>query len=535
MEPMTRVLAIWLDGFDMALADRWHLPSLGALARDGARVDLDNGTAHLSGLSGEHLVTGLAPEDARRASAVTFDPATYRCHQDGHLVAPALGAVPTVVLDPCYLDLEACPGSVTGLTDWGAHDPGGPPEERPAGLRAEVEARVGRYPATPWVYATPWPSPGRCETMGRALVDAVDRRAEIATWLLGERLPEWQLALVGVSEAHSATEGLFHGVDPEHPLHAHASAPSAARSLRAVYDAADRLVGALIGAFPDAVHVVFSLHGMGRNTSDVATMALLGELLVRWSGRPTPDTAFPLDTNGMAILDEDESWSTTVSDALAPAPQQDSSASAARRLAAHLPAPVRSTLRRLRPRATAPQDLAWMPLMRHQPLWPELSAFALPSFYDGRIRVNVRGREGRGRVAPDDYDRVLGELEGLVRSCRDPRTGRPVVDAVHRTSADPFTVDDTDADLVIDWADGVYGLHHPDLGTIGPLPPRRTGGHSSPAGRLLVRGADIEAVELGTHSSFDVLPTLLDLAGAEPPHRLTGRPVHLPRAVHPTP
>ncbi|MCD9623285.1 hypothetical protein [Rhabdothermincola salaria] len=532
---MTRVLAIWLDGFDMALADRWNLPSLGALAEEGAWAHLDNGTAHLSGLSGEHLVTGLGPDDAGRASAVTFDPATYECRQDGFLVAPALGAVPTVVFDPCYLDLDACPPTVTGITDWGAHDPGGPPQERPDGVRSELHARFGTYPAAPWVYATPWASPARCEAMGRDLVEAVDRRAQIATWLLGERLPDWRLALIGVSEPHSATEGLFHGVDPEHPLHAHASAPSAARSLRAVYDAADRLVGSLLGAFPDAVHVVFSLHGMGRNTSDVTTMALLGELLARWSGQRTPDTDFALDAHGVAVLGEDESWSTAVSTALTPPSEhRRPPVSAVRRAARHLPDPLRSALRRLRGARPAP-GLEWMPLLRHQPRWPEMAAFALPSFYDGRVRINVRGREGQGRVDPGDYDQVLSEVEELLRGCRDPRTGGPAVGAMHRTAADPFAVGVTDADLVVDWADGVYGLDHPELGTIGPLPPRRTGGHTSPLGRLLVHGDGIDPGDLGTRSSFDVLPTLLDLSGAAPPHRLTGRALRVPRIGEPAP
>ena len=60
--------------------------------------------------------------------------------------------------------------------------------------------------------------------MGDALVRAVDVRAAVGSWLLAERLPEWDLALVVVSELHSALEGLWHGVDPSHPLHALPSA-----------------------------------------------------------------------------------------------------------------------------------------------------------------------------------------------------------------------------------------------------------------------------------------------------------------------
>ena len=50
--------------------------------------------------------------------------------------------------------------------------------------------------------------------------------------------------------------------------------------------------------------------------------------------------------------------------------------------------------------------------MRHGPRWPTMRAFALPSFYDGRVRVNVRGRAGGGLVGPEDYAAVLDEVMG---------------------------------------------------------------------------------------------------------------------------
>ena len=56
--------------------------------------------------------------------------------------------------------------------------------------------------------------------MGEDLARAHEREHARWRWLLGERLPDWALALVIVSEAHSAIEGLWHGVDAtRHPLH----------------------------------------------------------------------------------------------------------------------------------------------------------------------------------------------------------------------------------------------------------------------------------------------------------------------------
>jgi hypothetical protein len=540
-----RVLAVWLDGFEMGLADDWELPHLAALTRRAAVATLDNGAAHLTGLSGEHLSTGLDPIAAGRASAVHFDSATYRCIQQGAQHPPAIEGVPTAVLDMCYFDLEGTGPEVRGLTDWGAHDPGGPAAARPASLQEEIETRFGAYPAPRWLYATPWASPTRCTQMGLDLTAAVEARSRIATWLLAERIPDWQLALIGISEAHSASEGLYHGVSADHPLAQQPSAPAAAAAIRSVYRSVDQMVGDLVEAFPDAIVVVFSMHGMGTNHSDVPSMALLGELVARWAGLSTPDAAFPVDRHLIPQIDPNASWSAAVLEALQPPDEpattttrvKSRAVALAQSIASRLPAPIRQPLERARSRistsATArdPSDLTWMPLMRHQPHWPAMKAFAVPSFYDGRIRVNLRGREASGIVEPARYTAVVDELEAVLRACREPRTGATAVSAVHRPGGDPLHLDPTDADLVVDWAPGVLALEHPELGTLGPLPPRRTGGHSNPIGRCLVSGPGVAPGELGTHSSFDVLPTLFHLAGVEPAWPVSGTPLPISTAA----
>ena len=43
------------------------------------------------------------------------------------------------------------------------------------------------------------------------------------------------------------------------------------------------------------------------------------------------------------------------------------------------------------PTATLSTD--WVPASRYRSHWATMRAFALPSMYDGRIRLNLRGRE----------------------------------------------------------------------------------------------------------------------------------------------
>ena len=526
---MHRVLAISLDGFDVRLADEWQLPNLTALRSESATATLHSGTAHLTGLTGEHLATGLDPVASGRASAVQFAPETYACTQVGSSGAPVFGAVPTVVFDPCYFQLSVAGPEVVGITDWGAHDPGEPATARPADLFAEVKQRFGPYPARQWMYATPWASPAECAQMAADLTEAVHRRSEIAAWLLSERLPDWRLGIVCVSEAHSATEGLYHGVDPAAHWRSCPSREAAAAGLRSVYMAIDQLVGDLVAQFGDDLHVVFSLHGMGANSSDVPSMLLLGELLARWSGRSTPDLSFPVNADGLPLLPDGVPWGAAIADAIDPARGVQRLVS---RTSRHLPAPalrrlqaIRSAITRGRSVQPGPGSLDWMPLMRHQPHWSAMRAFAIPSFYDGSVRVNVRGREASGCVDPSDYHQVLDELEALLRSCRDPVSGAPATAGFQRPFDDPMSAGPSDADLVIEWGEDIFGFAHPGLGTIGPVPPRRTGGHSSPLGRCLVHGPGVVVADLGLGSSFDVVPTLLDLSGSPAPWPMSGQPL----------
>ncbi len=153
-----RVLMLSLDGFDMTIARRFELPTIERLYRTAAHARLDSGNTYLTGLTGEHLVNGLHPDEGGRQSAVGFDPERYRVTQQVESLPAAFGGVETVVFDPCYFDLDRTPDTVQGIVDWGSHDPGGPAQERPLGLRAELDERFGASPARPWLYASPWSS-----------------------------------------------------------------------------------------------------------------------------------------------------------------------------------------------------------------------------------------------------------------------------------------------------------------------------------------------------------------------------------------
>src|SRR5579872_1606240 len=253
-----RLLVIGLDGFDPGLADRFvsqgALPNFARFRERGARYELDHGRDRNSGLAWEHFSTGRAPRDGGRWSAVTFNPKTYAARQEGTSARPFMADLPVraVVFDVPYCDISQAP-RVQGVTAWGAHDPGVDAASRPGGIREEMERLFGPYPATEWIYGFCWPSADKARAAGDALEAAVQVRARASRWLLAERLPDWDLAVVVVSESHSAVEPLWHGVDSGHPLHGIESAAPAASGLLKVYRAIDSLIGNLREAFPDAI------------------------------------------------------------------------------------------------------------------------------------------------------------------------------------------------------------------------------------------------------------------------------------------
>jgi len=530
-----RVLVIGLDGFEWSVAKalmaEGALPHLAALRARSARFLLEHGkSAKRTGLAWEHVATGLSPDDAERFAAVSFDPRHYTVWQEGTSRAPfpAKLSAKTVVFDPPYFALPQAP-QVQGLVGWGAHDPGVAAQSRPKALAQEIEARFGPYPAREWIYGLVWPSPERTKKMADALLRAIDTRARAARWLFAERLPEWDLGLVVVSELHSASESLWHGYDISHPLHGVASAAPARKGFIAAYHAVDRLIGTLTEAFPDATVVAFSAHGMGANDSDVPSMLLIAELLYRHHfGRPfmREPAAWREAAGDVPLLDEREHVNDALLRALPGAFASRLQGAAARRLAWALRAMGIEPPVALSPYAPGENRLSldWMPAARYRRFWPRMKAFALPSFYDGRIRVNLKGRERQGLVSLARYDATCDEIESLLRECRNLRTGAPVVDGIERCGGkDPLQLGPTAADLIVAWQGAPLGFSHERLGRIGPVPYRRTGGHTGDHGVAFISGRSISAGDYGLGSTFDIVPTVIALLGEPRISPLSGK------------
>ena len=167
--------------------------------------------------------------------------------------------------------------------------------------------------------------------------------------------------------------------------------------------------------------------------------------------------------------------------------------------------------------------LDWMAATLYQPYWRTMRAFALPGFLNGRIRINLVGRERHGMVQPSEYHDVCDELEELLSECRDPQTGAPVVQSIERCcSNNPQSLDVSNADITVVWRGAPLALLHKDFGLIGPAPFRRTGGHTGANGICYVKSPGSIAGDYGRRSSFDVVPTILEMLGQPIPNNISG-------------
>lgn len=533
-----------------------HLPHLGRLRDRGAYGNINGLRQYKAETPWNTFLTGVLPQKNGYWGEIKLRPQSYEIEDiqayDFEEYPPfyALGdrhRVAVFDLPKARLD-EQLQGQQ--MLAWGAHSPSTPRKSLPAGLFAQVETQFGPHPTFEKDHGDWWDKP-YLQRLYQGLQEGIRRRSKVCQdWLQQE---SWDLFLTVFSETHSAGHDFCFLSDPAHPLYSERSrfaqnlpqgfAPGDDPLLE-IYKSTDRAIGEIVETAPQNANiVVFSLHGSGPNNTDVPAMFFLAEFLYRFS--------FPEEPGRIAVGDIHQP---ALRPCLHPRRKTWTGEIWSRR---YDPKPLRGLLRRLLPTfmdpyinqilgQIHPQDLAspetlrladhpffWQPASWYQPLWPEMRAFALPSFSEGYVRINLKGREPQGRVEPEDYESTCDEIIAALQALRNPRTGDPVVKDVMRTrdranAADPRL---PDADLIVEWCDPpVDVIDSPEYGRIGPVPFRRTGSHR-PRGFLIAQGPDIEpGSSLKTGEPVDVPATLLTLMGLSVPPSLEGKTMIQPKA-----
>jgi predicted AlkP superfamily phosphohydrolase/phosphomutase len=509
-------MVVGLDSADAGLIERWcdegHLPILRSLRAQGlwGRIGTTADALHVSGWPS--FYTGTTPDKHGLYHAYVMRPGVQAPERPRPDESPEpcfwkllSDAGRRCVVVDAFMNCPLEPFNGTQVLEYGTWTWFWEPTTRPRELQRELLARFGRYPAEDHGKVLGPPEPAGFRDR---LVAGAQTKAELVTWLM-QREP-WDLFLVVFGEAHPAGHYLWHLHDAEHPAHPAAGAGALGTALRDVYVALDRAIGRIVaGLGPDTTLLVLSGDGMGPNHSG---SHLLDEVLKA--------------TGLLAIAGERGA---------AAGPGGAAGGPARSDLVKRLRNLVPGSLRRAVSRHLLPHDvkqrlaLRWMTA---DVVWPRTRAFPISNANEGYVRVNLRGREPEGIVAPGaEYEQVCESLLATARELVNPVTGRPAARAVWRTDAvyrGPRR--DRLPDVVVNWdpearlTTEIFGPACGRLKASAPweIVPHYTGNHE-PAAFLLARGPGLPAgATLRDAHVLDLAPTVLAHLGLDPTPSMDG-------------
>jgi len=545
------VIAIGLDSADPDLYERFmadgHLKNLRRLRERGCYVPMSNIEFSAAEAGWTTVLSGVLPEKTGFWTQLKFDRENYSVKNIGsydYVEYPlfyALGddfKVAAIDIPQASLSEDVNGIQVLG---YGSHSQQGPRQSRPANLVEELVEQYVDHPAYNKDAALLWRRE-QLEWLTGALITGAARRGEICRDLLQKE--EWNLLFTVFGEPHSGGHFLWHLSQPDHPFYeVYKDLLGVDRDpLLEVLEATDEAMGMIIDAAPeDATIIVFSQEGMVPNNLDLPSVGFLPEIMYRRSfpgtyglgGGPPGDSSPPppMITKPKSLGWARETLSLKHDD------------NALRRvIRRHLPVEVSYGLDWLLGDSRCPKYPGtpyrnhlrtlphWMGSMWYSSAWPEMKAFALPSFSDGYVRINLKGRDKNGVVDPADYDTLCDQLCKEIGELRNARTGQAIARKVIRTRKSAADDDTklTAADIVVKWVDEpVDVVDSPDWGRIGPVPHRRSGGHNPNCFSIIAGPGISEESDLPPAHALDIAPTILTLLGAQIPERYDGQPLRL--------
>ena len=498
----TRVLFVGLDSADPALVARFEeeglLPTITGLRRDARAFDLHNAMSTLAGAIWQEIWSGRSAArsgfyfplyqfcsgelEPRPRGAREFDARAFWTEASGEGARVAVVDVPYGI---------ACPGlNGVHVMQWGTHDRaffdcrghGGEPQE----LVDEIVRPYGVHPL--WSESRKQPAIGSAcdgieDTLAEheALLDAVIAGLEVNSALRLDVLgrEDWDLFACGLAEYQCAGHHFWDfEQDSDHPrLHG---------ALRDLYARLDETLGLVLDAAGnDATVMVLASHCHGPH---IGGGQLLPEVLERL---------------GMSS-------------------RIGAAASARRRI----PAPVWNLARRIAP--------AGVKRSVHPPVFasPETQAMAVGIDHAGWIRLNLKGREPNGGVAPGaEADALLEELTEELLLLEQPQSGERIVERITRADSLGADLSPDIPDLFVNFREDIgliESCRSPRVGLVEkefPVPGHRRSSHRLGPSRLWVRGPGVAPGFDSSGNVLDIAPTVLTLLGVPTPDWMDGRPL----------
>jgi predicted AlkP superfamily phosphohydrolase/phosphomutase len=492
-----KLMTEWLDA-------GW-MPNLAQLRDKGVWAPLESITELSSGSLWPSFYTGVHPaKNGQFFTHMQLEPGTYR------IVKKYANDVPC---DPFWTELHKAGRSSTivdvaqsrpvegfngvHVAGWGSEFPAWKRSSAPRSLMPEIIKRFGSHPLTDQYRLAVKPE----TTEGYAglreeLIHGVRTKAALSQWLLDNHSHDFFLTVF--PESHWATHLLWDALDEDHPRRSPTYADNR-ECFRQILGTIDDFIGAAQRAHPDADIFVFSLSGMGPNYSG---WHILPEFLQKLGM-----SAEPKGLSRWMPMARWGAWNTRKAEGL-------------------IGHRAVEKLKRLLPKRI--WDNWTRRFLFAGGEWANSRVFWVPNDYSGALRVNLQGREPRGKVAPGaEYESVCNEVTSELLELRHVDTGRPIVRDVIRPQQmwqGPYA--SVLPDLLVLWANEtlINGVHSERVGTIRcEYPERRTGAHRREA-FLAAAGPHIANGVLPKDANIlDLAPTFLRLAGVDVPDDYDGR------------
>lgn len=502
-----RVLMIGLDAGEPSLIERWtadgSLPNLAKLKASGVYGRLASSAEWLVGSPWPSFYTSSTPADHGFYHYLLWHPDRMATARPTDAVLPMrpfwrdLGARARVLAVDVPLTYNAEPFNGVEIAGYGTHETLIGTASSPPELLARVTREFGAPARLDEIYDLSKPKDLLRE---RDSMLAITRQVTDMTTALMRR-ESWDLGIVCYVAPHRVGHRIWNltGLGSQPSV---AERPQIEDALRQVYIGCDRAIGRLCeAAGPAATAIVFSVHGMGENT---CRTELLEEMLDRvLTGRNAPRVQAG-KTGGL------------------------------KRLRKLIPVTWRHEFKRRLPQVLQDQLTAYWRTGGVD--WSRTRAVSLLADLQGYIRINLKGREAEGVVAPgEDYENLCAQISEGLATFRDVDTGDPVVSRVGRSRevfGDGERVDRL-PDLLVRWSTVPAARHRAiESQRFGAIPwptpglafTGRSGNHQ-PEGFVVAAGPGISPARLDGADVMDLAPTVHALLGVPVPARMKGRPL----------
>lgn len=509
-----RVLVVGLDAAEATLLEKWtaagRLPNIARMMSEGTACKLANCMETLpgaiwpeiwSGRSGGKVAKFYQPEQIHTGEAVLRRVLSDEIDaRETYWSAASEAGCRVCVIDQAHAVLDSNLNGIQ-IVEWGLHDRTFGEDCHPSELKTEIRERYGLHPVR------------RCD--GYPL-DVEGRQALLDDLLKGGRVKQqmvldlmarepWDLFTCTLSESHCAGHHFWHGVDPSSPFYRDDMPDAHRNALLTVYQKQDETIGKLIAAAgPGCTVLVIASHGIGPSH---AGYQLLPEFLARM-GMSSDSGAAP------------GGWLRSLQ----------------YKIKNNVPQGLLPLLRALSALGPAKAVQKRLGALRFPLESPNTKAIQVPNNRVGGIRLNLKGREPNGSVAPgNEAKALLDELGTELLALRCPTSGEPIVERVI-TADEQFGTDHNPdvPDLMIVFRIGRGAIEACRSDRVGLIEipyfsrrVHRSGDHAVES-RLWAMGPGIPSGrELSGANTLDIAPTILQLLDVALADDLDGRPLPL--------